>query len=76
MATHRVPCLVASPYAKRGFIDRRHYSFPSILRTIGMILGLEPLSRHDWGATPMTDRFQPQPKNNEPWTARRLPDAK
>ncbi|MBI2929087.1 MAG: bifunctional YncE family protein/alkaline phosphatase family protein [Verrucomicrobia bacterium] len=73
VATHRVPCLVASPYAKRGFIDSQHYSFPSILRTTGMILGLEPLSRYDWGATPLTDCFSAWPGNKAAFDAIRFP---
>jgi YVTN family beta-propeller protein len=69
VSTHRVPCLVASPFAKRGYIGHQHYSFPSILRTIEMILGLEPLSRFDYGATSMTDCFQERPDNKEPFQA-------
>ncbi|MBI4604859.1 MAG: hypothetical protein HY721_23090 [Planctomycetes bacterium] len=69
VSTHRVPCLVVSPYAKRRWIDSSHYSFPSILRTIEMILGLEPLSRYDAGATPMTACFDATPANAEPFRA-------
>ena len=53
--------------------DPHHYSFPSILRTIEMILGLQPLSRYDWGATPMTDCFQAWPANKAPFDAIRFP---
>ena len=73
VSTHRIPCLVAGPHVKRGHIDPHHYSFPSILRTIEMILGLEPLSRYDWGATPMTDCFQARPGNQAPFTALKFP---
>jgi len=76
VSTHRIPCLVVGPFAKRGHIDHHHYSFPSILRTIEMILGLEPLSRYDWGAAPMSDCFEARPKNREPWVTTRFPDAK
>ncbi len=69
IATHRVPCIVASPFAKHGYMAHRHYSFPSILRMIEMILGLEPLSRFDFGATPMTECFEKRPGNREPFTA-------
>jgi YVTN family beta-propeller protein len=69
VSTHRVPCLVVSPYARRGYVDHHHYSFPSILRTIEMILGLSPLSRYDFGATPMTDCFEAPPQNSAAYTA-------
>jgi YVTN family beta-propeller protein len=71
VSTHRVPCLVVSPYAKRGHVDGHHYSFPSILRTIEAILGLSPLSRYDFGATPMADCFDARPTNEAPFTALR-----
>ncbi len=55
---HRMPAFVISPYAKRGgqVISRRydHYSF---LRTIELILGLDPLSINDALATPLYDAF-------------------
>lgn len=73
VSTHRVPCLVISPYAKRCHLDSHHYSFPSILRTVEMILGLEPLSRFDFSATPMTGCFDARPKNSAAWAATRLP---
>jgi YVTN family beta-propeller protein len=69
VSTHRVPCLVVSPWAKPGYIDNHHYSFPSILRTIEGILGLSALSRYDWGATPMTDCFGPRAENIAPYAA-------
>ncbi|MEK7676513.1 MAG: alkaline phosphatase family protein [Verrucomicrobiota bacterium] len=73
VSTHRIPCLVVGPHVKRGHIDSHHYSFPSILRTIEMILGLEPLSRYDWGATPMTDCFQARPRNQTPFNTIKFP---
>lgn len=69
VSSHRVPCLVISPYARRAYVDHHHYSFPSILRTIEMILGLDPLSRYDFGATPMTDCFEAPPRNPEAFQA-------
>jgi len=69
VSTHRIPCLVVSPFAKRGHLDPHHYSFPSILRTIEMILGLQPLSRYDFGATPMADCFEGRPGNQAPFSA-------
>ena len=55
---HRMPAFVISPYAKTGgqVISNRydHYSF---LRTIELILGLQPLSINDALATPLYDAF-------------------
>lgn len=55
---HRMPAFVMSPYAKHGgqVISTRydHYSF---LRTIELILGLNPLSINDALATPLYDAF-------------------
>ncbi len=72
-STHRVPCLVVSSFAKRGCLDSRHNSFPDIRRTMQLILGLVPLSRCDFGATPVTDCFEARAKNQSPFTATRFP---
>src|SRR5262249_11978254 len=39
---HRTVCLVASPYAKRGWVDHTTYSTVSMLRTIELHLGACP----------------------------------
>lgn len=54
---HRTVALVASPYAKRGFVDSTMYSTSSMLRTIELILGLEPMSQFDASARPMYASF-------------------
>ncbi|MCX5868721.1 MAG: bifunctional YncE family protein/alkaline phosphatase family protein [Proteobacteria bacterium] len=73
---HRTICLVISPYSRRGFVSRTHYSFSSIHRTIELILGLNPLSRSDAGAPPMYDCFTSQP-DLTPFQAvpRRIPEG-
>jgi hypothetical protein len=55
---HRMPAFVISPCAKRGgaVVDTRYDQY-SVLRTIGLILGLKPLSLNDGLATPMYDAF-------------------
>ncbi|MFN7731629.1 MAG: bifunctional YncE family protein/alkaline phosphatase family protein, partial [Pirellula sp.] len=58
---HRTVCLVASPYAKRGVVDSTQYSTVSLIRTMELILGLQPLSQYDAAARPMFDAFTMQP---------------
>jgi YVTN family beta-propeller protein len=59
--SHRSVALVASPFAKRGFVDHTFYSTSSVLRTIELILGMDPMSQYDGAATPMHAAFQPTP---------------
>jgi lactonase family protein with 7-bladed beta-propeller len=54
---HRSVLLVASPYARRGAVDSTFYTTSSVVRTIGMLLGLAPLSQYDAGATPLWAAF-------------------
>jgi YVTN family beta-propeller protein len=59
--------LVVSPYAKHGYISTVHYGFPSVLRTIELILSqstgktIQPLTEFDATALPMYDMFQATP---------------
>jgi hypothetical protein len=54
---HRSVALVVSPYTKRKFVDSRLYSTTSMLRTMELILGLEPMSQFDSAARPMYNSF-------------------
>ena len=58
---HRTVCLVASPYTKRKFVDSTQYSTVSLIRTMELILGLEPLSQYDAAAQPMFNAFMVEP---------------
>lgn len=55
---HRTVALIASPYAKRGYVDHTMYDTVSLLRTIELILGLPPMSQYDAAAVPMYNAFQ------------------
>lgn len=66
---HRTVALVASPWAKRGAVDSRMYTNAGMLRTIELILGLQPMSQFDAGATPMFDAFTGTP-DFRPYTFR------
>jgi YVTN family beta-propeller protein len=54
---HRSVLLVASPYARRGVVDSTFYTTSSVVRSIGLLLGLEPLSQYDAAATPLWNAF-------------------
>ncbi|GIW92864.1 MAG: hypothetical protein KatS3mg110_0905 [Pirellulaceae bacterium] len=58
---HRTVALVISPYTKRRFVDSTLYSTSSMLRTMELILGLEPMSQFDAAARPMYNSFTSQP---------------
>nr|MDQ2828241.1 hypothetical protein [Chloroflexota bacterium] len=53
----RVPFLLISPYAKRGYIGRQTYSFASVLKTVEDLNGLPPLAQADRTARDTLDLF-------------------
>ncbi len=58
---HRSPALVISPFARRRVVDSTMYSTSSVLRTMELILGLEPMTQYDAAAAPMYGAFQATP---------------
>ncbi len=58
---HRSVLLVASPYARQGVVDSTFYTTSSVVRTIGALLGLPPLSQYDASATPLWAAFGTRP---------------
>ena len=59
---HRMPALVISPWTRRRAVDSTLYSTTSMLRTIELILGLQPMSQYDAAAAPMWASFQTKPE--------------
>jgi len=59
--SHRSVALVASPFARRGFVDHTFYSTSGMLRSMDLILGLPPMSTYDAAATPFFNAFQGTP---------------
>jgi len=55
---HRSIALVVSPFAKRRAVDSTMYSTSGMLRTMELILGLEPMTQYDAAARPMYEAFQ------------------
>ena len=58
---HRTVALAISPYIKRGSVDSTMYSTSSMLRTMELCLGLEPMSQFDAAARPMSNAFTGRP---------------
>jgi YVTN family beta-propeller protein len=58
---HRTVALAISPYIKRHSVDSTLYSTSSMLRTMELVLGLEPMSQFDAAARPMFKAFTPTP---------------
>ncbi len=50
---HRTTAYVLSPYIKRGLVDRHFYNTDSLLRTIELLLHLQPMTRYDAVAPPL-----------------------
>jgi len=53
----RVPCLVISPYARRGYVSHQLHSLVSLLKFKETIFNLEPLTERDAQASDMLDSF-------------------
>lgn len=59
---------IASPYA-RGGVQHAHYSTESVVHSIELILGLQPLSIYDETARPMYEAFTTRAINGGPFAA-------
>ena len=58
---HRSILMVISPYSKRNYVSKVHYSFGSLFKTYWNILGLPYLNQYDAGATDLSDMFTGKP---------------
>ena len=58
---HRTIAFAISPYIKRKSVDSTMYSTSSMLRTMELCLGLEPMSQFDAAARPMSNSFTDKP---------------
>ncbi|MCB9682601.1 MAG: hypothetical protein H6733_14140 [Alphaproteobacteria bacterium] len=58
---HRSYVLVASPWARRGYVSHVQASFLSMYATITRLLGIPPLGRGDANAAPLWDLFTQEP---------------
>jgi YVTN family beta-propeller protein len=66
---HRMPAEVISPYTKPGAVIAHRYDFLSVIRSMELIVGMEPLGLQDAVAEPMYAVFTPTAQNTAPYTA-------
>jgi YVTN family beta-propeller protein len=58
---HRTSAYIAGGFVKRSFVDHTMYSTSSMLRTMELILGMEPMTQYDAAAMPMWNCFTTSP---------------
>lgn len=58
---HRSVGLIISPFVRKGTVDSTMYTTSGFLRTMELILGIEPMTQFDAAATPAYAAFQSQP---------------
>lgn len=58
---HRTVALAISPYIRRGTVDSTLYTTSSMLRSMELILGMEPMTQFDAAANPMYASFGKTP---------------
>ena len=66
---HRTEAAVISPYARHGAVISNRYDQLSMIRSIELILGMQPLGLFDRLATPMYDAFSSTIQNLKPYDA-------
>lgn len=54
----RIPTLVISPFAKKGFVDHTEYDTTSVLKLIETRYGLKPLAERDAKANDLTNALE------------------
>ena len=54
---HRSPAYIAGGFVKRGLVDHTPYTTSSVLKTIEMILGMQPMSQYDAAANTLWKCF-------------------
>ena len=59
---HRTVALAISPYVRHGSVDSTLYSTSSMLRSMELILGIEPMTQFDAAANPMYASFGKSPE--------------
>ncbi|AGY60045.1 bifunctional YncE family protein/alkaline phosphatase family protein [Gloeobacter kilaueensis] len=53
--------LAISPWVKRQYLGKAHYSLASIFKTVDLVLGIPPLNQYDAAATDLRDLFTSTP---------------
>ncbi|TFC09888.1 phosphoesterase [Cryobacterium algoritolerans] len=65
---HRTVALAISPYTQTGKVDSTYYSTASMVHTIGLLAGIQPMTQFDAFATPMSASFT-STAVNKPYSA-------
>jgi len=65
---HRTTAFVISPWIKRGTVDHRFTNTDTLLKTMELLMGLQPMSQYDALAYPILD-WDTAPNNSEPYVA-------
>jgi YVTN family beta-propeller protein len=60
---HRSPAYIAGGFVKTGFVDHSMYSTSSVLKTIELILGMQPMSQYDAAANTLWKCFDKTPSH-------------
>lgn len=68
--SHRSPAYIISPYTRARGIDSSMYNTVSMLRTMELLLGINPMTMHDAGARVMWAAFKAEP-DTKPYQAER-----
>ena len=58
---HRTVFMTVSPYNRRGNVDSNFYTTTGMIRSVELILGLDPMNRFDALADPITAAFGDEP---------------
>jgi DNA-binding beta-propeller fold protein YncE len=66
---HRSPLYIAGGFVKTGFVDHNMYSTSSVLKTIELILGMQPMSQYDAAANTLWKCFN-KTANHKAFTTR------
>jgi hypothetical protein len=66
---HRSPLYIAGGFVKSGFVDHTLYSTSSVLKTIELILGMQPMSQYDAAANTLWKCFS-KTANHQGFTTR------
>jgi len=53
--------IAISPWVKRNYLSKVHFSLSSVFKTVNLILGMPPLNQYDAGATDLRDMFTSTP---------------
>ncbi len=66
---HRSTMYIISPWITQGSIDHQFHNQTSVLKTMEMLLGMNPMTSYDAIANPFTTEWNTQPANNAPYSA-------